>query len=290
MKMKDKVIFVDRDEKRGITDNSLVSIVTPVLNGSKYLEACIQSVLDQNYPYIEHIFADGGSIDGTLDILTSYGAKYPNQVRFISEPDKGADDAANKGLQIAKGGIISFLGSDDMLEPDAIQTVVEFFRSNPDAYFVFGDCNIINETGEVIGKCKTKDFDLKEALNDKSYIPTPSAFFRREVVEKVGLFDISLPYGDFDYWIRVGRVFQIYRINSVLSNFRVHKDSLGSLKNSGKVCLRTHYIVNRRYGGSIFSLCVRRYYESVVIEFLRPVLGFTYPFIKNVLRMLRREE
>ncbi len=288
MKMKDKVVFVDRDEKKGIVGNPLVSFVTSVLNGSKYLEACIQSVLNQRYPYIEHVFVDGGSTDGTLDMLSSYKAKYPDRIRFISEPDRGADDAANKGLRMAKGEILVCLGSDDMCEPDAIQTVIEFFRANPDAYVVFGDLNVINESGEVIGKYPTKDFDLREALNDNCPIPTPSTFFRREVVEKVGLFDISLPCSDFDYWIRVGSVFQIYRINSILSNFRVHKDSFGSSKNIGKIRLRTHYIVNRRYGGSIFSPCVRRYYESVVIEFLRPVLSSIYPFIRKVLRMLGR--
>ena len=88
-------------EKGDTTYNPLVSIITPVLNGIKYLETCIQSVLSQSYPYIEHIFIDGGSSDGSLDILTNYKAKYPDRIRFISEPDKGACDAWNKGLEMA---------------------------------------------------------------------------------------------------------------------------------------------------------------------------------------------
>lgn len=169
--------LVSIDEKKGTPDNPLVGIITPVLNRIKYLEACIQSVLNQSYPYIEHIFVNGGSSDGTLDMLASCGAKYPNRIRFISEPDKGAGEAWNKGLRMAKGEILGWLGSDILSEPDAIMTVVEFFRANPDAYFVFGGLNYINEKGEILRKLKfpTKDFNLDEAINDTCPIPCPSA-------------------------------------------------------------------------------------------------------------------
>src|SRR3972149_511511 len=133
--------FVSLDVEKVPQDKPLVSIITMVLNGVKYLEECIQSVLTQNYPHIEHIFVDGGSTDGTVEILTKYQTKYPNRIRFISEPDKGPGDAWNKGIRMAKGEIFGFLGSDDVSEPGAIISVVEFFKSNPDAYFVFGECN-----------------------------------------------------------------------------------------------------------------------------------------------------
>lgn len=188
-------------ENKGTTDNPLVSVITTVLNGVKYLEICIESVLSQSYPYIEHVFVDGGSSDGTLDVLASYKAKYPNRIRFISEPDKGSGDAWNKGLRMAKGDIFGWLGSDDTYEPDAIMTVVDFFRSNPDAYFVYGGCNYINEKGEIIGKFPTKDFDLEEAINDACCIALPSAFYKREVIEKVGLVDTRETGVELDYYI-----------------------------------------------------------------------------------------
>ncbi len=265
------------NEKKGTPDNPLVSIITPVLNGIKYLEACIESVLNQSYPYIEHIFVDGGSTDGTVEMLAKYKTKYPDRIRFISEPDKGPCDAWNKGLGMAKGEILGWLGSDDMSEPDAIMTVVEFFRTNPDAYFVFGDCNYINENGKIIGKFPTRDFNLEEMINDTNCIPGPSAFYKREVIEKIGLFDIN----ELDYWIRVGKVFQIHRIKKVLSNFRIHKGS-GSCSNA-YMHTRNDFIICRRHGGSIFSPRSIRYliYRSVILVWLVPILSPIYHFIKR---------
>ena len=273
------------DEKKGAPDNPLVSIITPLLNGVKYLEICIQSVLNQSYPYIEHIFVDGGSTDGTVDMLSSYQAKYPDRIRFISEPDKGHGEAWNKGLRMAKGEILGWLGSDDTYELDAIQTVVEFFRANPEAYFVYGDCYIINEKGEIIRKRETRVFNLEEAINDYTMANPSQAFYKREVIERVGFMDATLEGSELDFWIRVGMVFSIHRIEKVLSNFRAHPGASGSSKEIYKIGLRENFIVSRRYGGGLFSPRARRYYRSVIIDWLRPVLGFAYPLIKKVLRL-----
>jgi len=277
-----------------MTDDPLVSIITQVINGIKYLEECIQSVLNQSYPYIEHIFIDGGSVDGTVDVLSSYQAKYPDRIRFVSELDNSANEtlnssteAWNKGWKMAKGEILGWLGADDRYELDSIQTVVDFFRANPDAFFVFGDNNIINEKGEIVGKRGTWDFNLKKLINEASMASPTSAFYKREVIDKVGFMDTTLMGGsEFDYWIRVGKVFPIHRIDRVFSNFRKHKDSRGSgSKTAARIFLKEDVVVSRRYGGSFFSPIARKYYRFVVTDWLRPVLGFTYPFIKKVLRL-----
>lgn len=271
-------------QKKDIGENPLVSIITPVLNGVKYLETCITSVLSQSYPYIEHIFIDGGSNDGTLEMLSSYQANYPERVRLISEPGMGVGDAWNKGWEMARGQIFGWLGADDMSEPGAIQTVIEFFKDNAEAYFVFGDCNIINEKGETIGKSPTRDFNLKEAISDNLYLPTPSSFYRREVVERVGYMDTSIPHAfDFDYWIRVGKIFKIYRINTVLSNFRIHKNSVSGSEGIYNTYVRENFISSRQHGGGLFSGYARRYYKMVIIEGLRPILGLSYRYINKVL-------
>jgi glycosyltransferase involved in cell wall biosynthesis len=248
----------------------------------KYIEACIQSTLNQSYPHIEHIFVDGASNDGTIEVLSRYQDRYRERIRFISEPDKGVGDAWNKGLKMARGDVFGWLGSDDLYEPGAIAAVVDFFRSNPDAYFVFGDCSYINEKGQAIGRHATRDFDLKELLyNEGCCVPTPSSFYRRAVIEKVGFYDTM--GNDYDYLVRVAEVFQIHRIKKVLSNFRVHNDSQTGSKETLKMWLRADYLVSRRHGGSIFSRRSRRYYRFAITEFLRPTLGFVYPCMKKLL-------
>lgn len=280
-----RIIKMDNRLSRGedTTYNPLISIITMVLNGVKYLEVCIESVLSQSYPHIEHVFIDGGSTDGTLDVLSSYRARYPDRIRFISEPDRGQDDAARKGQQIAKGEILGALGSDDMYEPEAIQTVVEFFRANPDAYFVFGACNLINEKGEIIRRYQPKDFNLKKTINVSCGVPGTTTFYKREVIEKIGLYDTLIC--DFDFQIRAGKVFQIHRIEKVLSNQRIHEGSFttGSWE-TRKITLRALCITSRRHGGSIFSGYCLIYYAFLIIDWLRPILGPIYPFIGKVLR------
>ena len=266
--------------------NPTVSVITPILNGVKYLEACIQSVLNQSYPYLEHILVDGGSTDGTLAVLTSYQAKYPRQVRFISEPDRGSGEAWNKGLRMARGEIFGELGADDTYEPEAIQTVVEFFRVHPRAYFVFGSCNYIDETGERIATPPTRDFNLEEIIKVSCYVPTPASFYRREVISRVGYYDAL--GNDLDYLIRVGKVLPIHRVEAVLSNFRIHKGSAttGSSSKARKMWLREDCLVSRRHGGGFFSGYCQRYYQYVLIEGLRPIFGFTYPWLKKLLSRL----
>ena len=286
------------DERKVMIDNPLVSIITPVLDGIKYLETCIQSVLKQSYPYIEQIFIDGGSTDGTLDMLSNYKAKYPDRIRFVSEPDRGVGEALNRGLKMAKGGIFGWLDSDDTYEADVIYTVVEFFGANPDAYFVFGEGNIINEKGEVIRKFQTKDFDLKEVINDRCYISLTSAFYRREVIERVGAFNTL--GNDVDFWIRVGKAFQMHRIEKTLSNWRRHEDSISTSGEANKRKMvrqrfREDYLLCRQYGGSILAPRCRRYFVFVILDRLG-LYYFTnfvvlaklrrYSFINRVLRIL----
>jgi len=265
----------------------LVTIITVVLNFAKYVEMCIESVLKQSYPHIEHIIIDGGSTDGTVDVLSSYCTKYPDRVRFISEPDEGAWDALNKGIRMAKGEIKGELGADDILEPNVIQLVVEFFKANPGAYVVFGDCNFINEQGEVIGRSRTKDFNFKRLINDKMYIIGTSIYYKREVFEKIGL--VNPLACDFDFLIRASKVFQINRIDKVLSNFRAQKKWVlsGSEFDQLKAGIRDQYIVSRKYGGSIFSGYSRMYYGWLLIDWLRPILQPVYPFLERILEKKR---
>ena len=198
-----------------------VSIVTPSLNQGQFIEATILSVCNQDYPHIEHLVMDGGSTDGTLDILR----QYEDAVFWISEPDEGQSDAINKGLRRAHGDILAYLNADDTYTPGAVATAVGCFEANPDVDMVYGDCNIIDEHSRVVEVIRTKDFDLADLLRTNP-IPQPTVFFRRRVLDAVGFFDAHLHYAmDYDYWVRVARQHRIRRIPEVLANFRMYRES-----------------------------------------------------------------
>ena len=258
----------------------LVSIVTPVLNGVRYLEECIQSVLNQNYPNIEHVFIDGVSTDGTLEMLADYKTEYPDRIRFVSESDKSAGDAWIKGVKIARGAILGWLGADDTYCPDAIQTAVKFFETNQDTYFMFGGCNYINERGKLIKQVVTKDFNLEEAINDSCSIPCTSAFYKQEIIERVSPDIIAEQDSELEYWIMVGKVFKIYRIDDILSNFRLYNDKARA-RNDIYSFARTTFMMGRRHGAGLFSPCARRYYLALASRPLQPLLDPIFHFMST---------
>lgn len=282
-------------KQKGTPSEPLVSIVTPVRNGITYLETCLQSVLNQSYPNIEHIIVDGGSTDGSLDMIERYQAKYADRIRLITGRDKGIGDAVNKGLKAAKGEIMGWIDSDDVYEPDAIRTVVEFFRSHAEAYFVYGGCNMIDEKGKVTSCFIVKDFNLRVALNYSHYVNFCSSFYKRRVLAEAGYFN-NLG-NDLDFFIRVHRKFRMYRIEPVLANWRLHGGGITGSANARetgirKERLRQDFFLALRYGGSITSPRASRYTLTLLAEMkerygplantLRPVLGWSYPAVKKI--------
>jgi glycosyltransferase involved in cell wall biosynthesis len=262
--------------------NPLITVITPVLNARKYIEECIGSVLNQSYRRIEHIFVDGGSTDGTLEILVKYSSNYPGRVRFITGRDKSPEDAWNKGICGAQGQILGWLGADDVYYPDAVEAVVEFFRGAPAAAFVFGGCDVVDENNRIIERVGQKDFDLGEALNANCVVAAASAFFTRGVVEKIGLLDTSFTPSDFDYCLRVAKSFRLYRVEKVLSRFRKHPGSIGGSKGAAARYAYIGYKTSRKHGGRMVSRRFLWYLMAPVSDFCRPVLGPIYPSIKKL--------
>lgn len=118
-------------------EHPLVTVVVPCLNREHFLVPTIESVLQQDYPYIECIVVDGGSTDGTIDVLK----RYEGQIRWVSEPDNSAADAINKGWQMSKGEILAWLNADDIWAvPSAVSQVVEYLQTHPGVDVVYGDC------------------------------------------------------------------------------------------------------------------------------------------------------
>ena len=262
-----KITIDDKEEL--VCNYPMVSVITPVLNGVKYLESCIDSVLNQSYYNVEHIFVDGGSDDGTLNIIKNYMSKFPYRIRLLSEPDKGVGDALNKGIKMANGEIIGWLDSDSHFERNTINIVANYFKNNPGAYVVFGECCLVNENNEIMGKYPIKDFDLKEAITNRCCIPFQSTFYKKKLFERVGLFN---DLGNCqEFWIRTGKCFTFYRIQSVLSNNRLDEEGIFFSKDVDKRKvlknrLREDCNMCIQHGGSFLAPRVRRYYIFMLFD------------------------
>ncbi len=204
-----------------VQDYPVVSVVTPSYNMARFLEEMIQSVLSQDYPYIEHIVMDGGSTDGSVEILR----KYAGRLRYESGPDRGQADAINRGFQFSRGQIFAYLNADDTYLPGAIATAVRRLLAHPEAGMVYGEAYHITESGDIIGRYPTKPFD-PHLLNSQCYICQPASFLRRDVFIAAGMMNPEQHYAlDYDLWMRIARLYPMIKIDEYLATSRMHHEN-----------------------------------------------------------------
>ena len=200
-----------------------ITIVTPSYNQAAYLETTLQSVLSQGYPRLEYIVIDGGSTDGSVEILRRYGGRI---AFWVSEPDGGQTEAINKGLRRASGDVLAYLNSDDLYLPGALDIVGEYFAAHLEAGLVYGDCQVIGADGQALGWLPKHDFSLERMFARGEFIPQPAAFWRRAVPEQVGGFDETLHLAlDYDFFIRTARRWPVAYLPRPLAAFRLHGGS-----------------------------------------------------------------
>lgn len=203
------------------------SIITITYNSERYLEETIKSVLTQDYPDFEYIIVDGGSTDGTLDLVRKYADD--DRISWKSEPDRGIADAMNKGIERAKGEIIAHLHSDDSYLPGALRQVADAFERHADVRWLTGCLRHVNELGDLLYDTRLKDSYSLENLLRRNLIGHPATFIRREVFAEVGVFDTTLRYAmDYDLWLRIALRYPVLPLPSLLATFRVHAESLSS--------------------------------------------------------------
>jgi glycosyltransferase involved in cell wall biosynthesis len=238
-------------------EQPLVSIVTPSLNQAAFLREAIESVRTQDYRSIEHIVVDGGSTDGTLEILQDYA-----DLRWTSEPDRGQSHALNKGFAMARGPIFGWLNADDAYPANAVAEAVEAL-SEASVGLAYGDITRMNDDGVNPRRIGTRrEWDLWTEVNLGCGIFSPAVFFTRTAYETVGGVDESLHLTmDYDLWLKIGSRFSVVHIDSVWGVQRIHDDAktIRLWNEFWPERLR----VSRRHGGRLVSpLLISRYVQS----------------------------
>lgn len=197
-----------------------ISIVTPTLNQRRFIGETIDSVLQQGYSNLEYLVVDGGSTDGTQELLSTF----KGDLRWLSQAGSGQTAAINQGWQLTSGEVIAWINSDDVYAPEALRRVGEYFQRHPEVDIVYGDCDMIDANGRFLKMYPTQPFDFVELVRSTiNIVPQPATFLRRSVVEKTGVLDESLSYVmDFDYWLRAGLQRDIRYMPEKLAALRVH--------------------------------------------------------------------
>lgn len=226
-----------------------ITIVTPSYNQGDYLEETIQSILSQGYANLEYFVLDGGSTDGSVEIIRKYEDKLTH---WESGPDGGQSSAINKGFRMASGEILTWLNSDDYYLPGTLQEVGNIFRQHPMVECLYGDLHIVDKNSDLLYVSKAVPYDYRTMLYGGARVPQPASFYRRRVVEKVGYLDTGLEYHmDVEYFIRFGKYgVQFMHIPKALTCFRMHIAS--KAENEDAIVLANRDITTR-YSGQFFK-------------------------------------
>ena len=233
----------------------LVSIVTPSFNQVRYLESTIRSVLVQDYPNIEYIIVDGGSLDGSVEIIRRYADRL---AWWVSEKDLGQTDAINKGFAHASGEILAWLNSDDVYEAHAVREAVEYLHSHPEIGLVYGDANFIDENGRTIGCFPAAQTDYRRLRRGYVHIPQQASFWRADLWRRVGPLDPSFYFAmDYDLWVRLAAQAPLQYVPRLWAGFRLHAQgkTIAADDRCWPEMLRVHY----RDGGSWWGVLPAKY-------------------------------
>jgi hypothetical protein len=235
----------------------LVTVVTPSFNQGHFIRATIESVLSQDYPNIEYVIMDGGSTDETASVVKDYSSR----LNFISEKDRGQSHAINKGFQMAKGSIVTWLNSDDLYLPGAIRTAVNSFQQSPSAGAVYGEGYLIDREGNTTSRFPcTEPFNLWKLVHLSDYILQQTVYFRKDVLDQVGYLDEDLHYSmDWDILIRIGLRYPLAYVPEYMGCLREYpeaKSSAGGIRRAKEIrnMLQRHTGMRISPGSVVYGL------------------------------------
>lgn len=228
-----------------------VSVITVCLNSVEHLREAMNSVVQQDYPDVEYLVLDGGSTDGSVDIIRSFAKDHP-QVRWWSEPDGGISDAMNRGAARANGAIVAFLHADDYYTDSAVLSTVACGMSTvANAAWLTGGIREVDGSGSTLREIPVRSFSRRRLLRN-NIILHPATFVRRDAFMAVGGFDPTLRYAmDYDLWLRLSAASPPLEMQRLLACFRVHPGSRSTA--CRLAALDEEYAVRLRYLKSRFE-------------------------------------
>lgn len=238
-----------------------ISLITPSYNQGQFIEATIQSVLNQTYPNIEYIVVDGGSTDDTMAVVDRYRDRIST---VIHERDQGQSDAINKGFRLATGDLVGWINSDDILYPDCVAEIVNLYRQHPDGAVYYGALNDwIDQQGWIIGTRRLVIPDRNYLLNHNYDLIQQGSFYPTRLVRQTGYLNDTIHFCmDLDLWLRLLRHGPIYAFtNHAIAGFRKWEETKTST--GGRQFLHDIRTTLLRHGALPYSRAVlkARYYD-----------------------------
>jgi glycosyltransferase involved in cell wall biosynthesis len=244
-----------------INNNPLVSVICTAFNHESFIEKALNSVVNQSYEFVELIVIDNASTDTTKEIIKEFGRKYPFIKSILNSTNRGLCKAFNQGLAVATGEYVIDLSGDDVLLPDRIEKQVAFFKELPDDFgVIFSNAQYVSAKGRLMnyhyevdkqGKAKSKvpSGDVYRCILEYYFICTPTMMMRRFILNRLGGYDESLTYEDFDFWLRSSILCKYSYQDEVLTHKRVVNNSLSSLvfKPGSGMLESTYAVCNKAY-------------------------------------------